>query len=62
MNKSWSDDNDDGLLPLLSNGQRLIIIYEGEENGFAPNALLAWKSQQAAGGYSHQMNTNKYAL
>jgi hypothetical protein len=37
----------------LSGGQKVIIIYEGEGNGLAPNVVLAWKTQQAAGGYNH---------
>jgi hypothetical protein len=57
--KSWSDNSLNGLLTPVSK-VRLIMIHAGGENGFVPNALEMWKSQQAAGDYQHNKNQANY--
>jgi hypothetical protein len=41
---AWGDGTNAGLLEPVFMGQRAIIIHADSENGFAPNALLMFKS------------------
>lgn len=44
--KSYSDGSSAGLNKQISNGNRLLIVHAGGEDGFIPNALLMFKANQ----------------
>ncbi|XP_054281278.1 uncharacterized protein LOC128998948 [Macrosteles quadrilineatus] len=44
----------------IGNGDRLIIVHAGGEDGFIPNTFLQWKASQSTGDYHKNMNTVNY--
>jgi transposase len=60
VGRSWSDDSSEGLHCSVSEGERLIMIHAGGENGLVENALLMWKANSNTGDYHSQMNFQNY--
>ena len=57
---NWSDSTNEGFKAPISKGSRFIIVHAGGVNGFVPNALLMFKSQQKTGDYHDDMNFENY--
>lgn len=57
---SWSDGTEHGLKTPISKGKRLIVVHAGSNQGFIPNALLVFKSNQTTGDYHHDMNNMNF--
>ncbi|XP_054276557.1 uncharacterized protein LOC128995564 [Macrosteles quadrilineatus] len=57
---SWQDSTNGGLHVPVGNGDRLIIVHAGGEDGFIPNTFLQWKASQSTGDYHKNMNTVNY--
>lgn len=58
--KSWADNNNDGVAIPLTKGARLIIIHAGGEMGFIENCFTMWKSSLCSGDYHSSMNFENY--
>jgi hypothetical protein len=57
---SWSDDSDKGVHVPVAKGWKLITVHAGGEAGFAPNALLIFKSNSRTGDYHDETNNENY--
>lgn len=55
----WDDGSSKILCKCTSKGECMVIIHNGGENGFVPNALKMWKADNN-GDYHNQINNTNY--